>query len=181
MNEKSIKGGELGINIIGAKAIDISEALRVIAKKLENQNINWVIITSCSLALHGLKIEPRDIDIITNETGIFKISHLLYEFKLDLFKNDPSDIFDSTMSKFLINNCCIEVMCNFKVKSSADNQWHSMEKLLEYPDIIEADDIKIPVLALSRSIELYNLMGRGKDILKVQEIEQYMNQCLSLS
>ncbi len=176
VNEKSVQDHRVGVNIIGAKAIDISEALRIIARKLENQNINWVIITSCSLALQGLKIEPKDIDIITDDAGISKINHLLYEFKLDLLNNTPSDIFDSTMSKFLINNCRIEVMCNFKVKSLIDNQWYSMDKLLEESDIIETEDIKLPVLPLSRSIELYNLMGRGKDILKVQEIEQYMNQ-----
>lgn len=178
MNEESIKDNKLGINIIGEKSIGVSEALRVIARKLENENINWVIITSCSLALHGLRIEPKDIDIITNETGIFKINHLLYEFRLNLLENAPSDIFDSTMSKFLINNCCIEVMCNFKVKSRADNQWHSMNKLLEKPDTIEIEGIKLPVLSLSRSIELYRLMGREKDTLKVHQIEQYVSKKL---
>lgn len=178
MSKKFSNGGEL--TILGANGINIADALRVIARKLENQNINWVIITSCSLALHGVKIEPGDIDIITDEAGSFKINHLLYEFKLDLPQNAPSDIFDSTMSKFLINNCHIEVMYNFKVKSSTDSQWHSMDKLLEDPDIIERDDIKAPVLPLSRSIELYTLMGRAKDVHKVQAIEQYMNQSLSL-
>ncbi|MFH0898803.1 MAG: hypothetical protein V1855_04440 [bacterium] len=83
-------------------------------------------------------------------------------------------IFDSILRRFLINDRVVEVMGNLKIKSILDNNWHSMDKLLEHLDIIEVNDFKIPVLPLLRSIETYKLMGREKDVEKILKFEQHI-------
>lgn len=126
-----------------------------------------------------MKIQPTDIDILTDEDGILKINQALRNYEINPIRNAPSEFFDSLMNKFSINNVCIEVMSNFKVKSRVDNQWHNMDKLLDNPDIIKIENFKVPVLPLTKSIELYKLMGRDKDIVKIQKIEAFIKASVS--
>jgi hypothetical protein len=161
-------------DIINKIAPNIISALKTIAQKLEGQNIKWVVGASCGLALQGMDVQPDDIDIITDEDGIFKISQCLVDYEVEAPKNAPSEIFDSLLSRYLINDCVVEVMGNFKIKSIIDKKWHSMNKLIEHPDIIEIEDFKIPVIPLLRSIEIYKIMGREKDVEKLLKFEQHI-------
>ncbi len=153
------------------KFIDV---LKLVTKKMATADVRWMVFGSCGLALNGMQIQPDDIDILTDEEGILKINQALIDYKIQLPKIASSVIIDSTMGKFLLNGCSIEVMCNFKVKSQADGQWYEMSHLLEHPNIIDLDNFQIPVLPLTKSIELYRLMGRDKDIVKIQKIEAYI-------
>ncbi len=155
---------------------DITKALDIIAKKFEGKGIRWVIITSCGLALQGLDFHPKDIDILTDERGLQQINLLLNEFKLELSRHKKSALLDSIISTFVICNCRIEILCNFKVKSAKNKRWYSLNKFLEYTHNTNISETKLPCLTLAKSIELYQLMGRKKDALKVLKIEQYLHQ-----
>lgn len=153
---------------------NITGALKIIATSLECEDVNWIIVASCALALQGLDIEPVDIDIMTDKGGLLKINRALADYKISLSENNPSAIFDSTMSMFCVNNCSVEVMSNFKIKSRSDDTWHDMNNLLNYSTMIDVRDLTIPVLPLLQLIEMYTLMGRDKDMLKIEKIEQYL-------
>ncbi len=153
---------------------NITDVLKIIAKNLECEDINWVIVASCALALQGLDIEPVDIDIMTDECGLLDINMVLGDYKISLSENAPSAIFDSTMSKFCINNCSVEVMSNFKIKSRLDNKWLNMNNLLKYRNMIDLGDLVLPVLPLLQLIEMYKLMGRDKDMIKIEKIKQHL-------
>ena len=56
-------------------------------------------------------------------------------------------------------------MSNFKIKSRSGNQWHDMNNLLQYRTMIAIEDLAIPVLPLLQLSELYQLMGREKDVM----------------
>lgn len=155
--------------------LNIAGALKTIVKNLEHNDINWAVIASGALALHGLDIEPMDVDIMTDEYGLFKINRLLGNYTISLSGHNPSAIFDSTMSKFCINNCSIEVMSNFKIKSQSSDMWHDMNYLLQSCAMINLEDVKVPVLPLLQLIELYTLMGRDKDMIKIKKIEHYLS------
>ena len=157
---------------------NIISALNVIAQKLEGKNITWVVYASCGLALQGMDIQPNDIDVLADKNDMLKINDILRDYEIEPLKSAFLETLASTMTatrvKFLINNCVVEVMGGFKIKSKVDNMLYDMDKKLENPDIIEVDDFKIPVLPLLRSLELYKLMGREKDISKIPKIERYI-------
>lgn len=46
------------------KRSNIADVLTTIAKNLEHSDSNWVIIASSALALHGLDVDPTDVDIM---------------------------------------------------------------------------------------------------------------------
>ena len=155
---------------------NIISALKTIAQKLASENIKWIISTSCALALQGIKIEPKNIDIITDNKELLKINELLKCYKIESFIHNPSERFDSIMNKFLINDCDVDIMNNFKIKSKTDNIWHNMSYLLKNPTIIQIEQIKMPVISLSQALEMYELMGREKDLIKIEMIKEHLNE-----
>lgn len=165
---------EFGTKMTSKKGIstNITSVLTIIAKSLACEDITWVVISSCALALHGLDVDPSDIDIMTDESGLLTINRILGDYNIALSQSTPSTIFDSTLSKFCINNCSVEVMSNFKIKSGGT--WHEMSNLLKHRIMLDVADLKIPVLPLEQLIEMYQLMGRDKDKTKIEKIEQYL-------
>jgi hypothetical protein len=153
--------------------LHIAKALQVIATRLKGEDIRWVVITSCALALQGLDIQPEDIDILTDTTGHKKIDLILDEFKMTLPQKSS---YESVISNFLIEGRPVEVISNFKVKSAKDNHCYLADRLIEYSHNIELFDVEIPCLTLSKSIELYTWMGREKDEAKIIKIEHFLNQ-----
>jgi hypothetical protein len=151
----------------------IYQGLQTIAQTFQNENITWVIITSCGLALQGLDFQPQDIDILTDLAGIQKINTLLHEFRIELYNTQLSTQLDSILSIFEIAHCRIEVMCNFKIRTH-ENTWHATDELLEHIQIISLHDIQLPVLSLSKLLGLYKLMQRDKDKDKILKIEQHI-------
>ena len=162
------------------KTKNLINAVTMIAKKLDGKNINWAIMTGCSLALHGVDVQPTDIDILTDEDGVFKIKNFLCDYEIETIQNTPSVIFDSLMNKYMINGYIVEVIGDFKVKSALNSQWQLMNYLFENPDVIEIDNVKIPILSLLHSIELYQIMGRDKDKVKVFKIENHLKKLHNL-
>ena len=162
--------------ITDESSLNIISTIKTIAQKLENKNIQWVVTTSCALILQGIKLDPQDIDILTNKEDSIKINQILNDYKIKEFKNMTSNIFDSTLNKFLINNCIVEVMGNFNVKSRFDGKWHDLSYMLKNPNIVEIEKVRIPVLSILQSMGMYQMMGRKKDLTKVKEIEQYLKQ-----
>ncbi len=154
---------------------DILSGLLIVSQKLQEQNIRWVIGTSCGLALHGIDIKPNDIDIITDDDGAIKITNLLEEYKVEILKG-PTEVFNSTLRCFLIDNCTIEVMGHFRIKSGIDHEWHDMSYLLNDPTIINIQGFNVPVVSLLKLLEMYKIMDRDKDFDKIQKIESYIKQ-----
>lgn len=67
-------------------------------------------------------------------------------------------------------------MSNFKVKSGPNNRWYDMDYLLQHRTMIALGDHTVPVLPLEQLIELYKLMGREKDMRKIEKIEWHLIQ-----
>lgn len=58
-------------------AKDAAECLQILCARLSNQDVAWVLVGSTSLALQRVDVTPRDIDILTDEAGAYKINELL--------------------------------------------------------------------------------------------------------
>jgi len=54
--------------------------LKIIAEKLDNANILWMLIGSTNLSLQGLDILPRDLDITITHKQIKKAREIFSEY-----------------------------------------------------------------------------------------------------
>lgn len=151
----------------------IIEALRIIDQKLKDQKIKWVLVGSTSLALQGVKIKPKDIDILADKEGAFKLNELLKEYEIKPIKFSSSELFESYLGELKINEIKVEVMGNLKER--IDNKWCSLSKRL-IPKIIKIGELKIPVSSLEEQLAAYEKFGRKKDSIKIQKIKETLKR-----
>ncbi len=133
------------------------------------KGFDYVIGGSTSLALQGIKVHPKDIDIFADKENAFKINNLLKEFEVKPMKFSSSEFVKSDIGEFKINNTKVEVVGDFKIKIK--DKWISRALLSK---IIIIEGIKIPVTPLKEHIKSYEKLGRKKDIIKIKKIREVL-------
>ena len=132
-------------------------ALKIISKKLRKKKVKWVLIGSASLALQGIKIKAKDIDILTDKSGAFKINELLKEYEVRPVKISRSKIFGTKcLGKFKIKGVKVEVMGKLK-------------KRLPSQKIIKIGEMNLPVSSLKEELKACKSLKRRKDINKIKK------------
>jgi len=144
-------------------------ALKVIAQKFDKQNIKWVLVGSSSLALQGVKVNPGDIDIMTDKEGAEKINELLKEYLVRPITFGKTDRFESYYGEFNIKAIKVEVMGDFKEKIK--NRWISLEYRLKENKVIDVHGMNIPVSLLTDQLESYESSERRKDFVRTRKIK----------
>jgi hypothetical protein len=150
----------------------IQKALEIIYSKLKDKKIKWVLAGSLSLALQGVKIRPKDIDIITDKKGALLMNKLLKEYEVKPVKFQRSEFFESYFGKFKIDEVKIEIMGNLKEKRG--KRWVSFSKRLKSPDFVKIGEIKLPVSPLIDQLRSYEKSGRKKDLIKAKKIREVL-------
>jgi len=140
----------------------INKILSVIAEKL--QDINFAFIGSVNLYIQRLKVEPRDIDILTTPEGIKKIDKILDKYRTKEIYFDESDGRNSFRGFYEINGIEIEVLGNM------NNLYREID-ILDKKIHAKLNNIKLPCIALDNELEAYKKMGR---IDKVEIIEKFL-------
>jgi hypothetical protein len=150
----------------------IKEAIKLICARLRGKKIKWVLVGSTSLALQGVKIKPKDIDILTDKEGAFKIEKLFEECKVRVIpvKLSHSKLFKSYFGKFKLNDVKFEVMGDLKER--VGNKWVSFSARLKSPKIVKLEGMEIPVSPLQEQLKSYSKLGRKKDFIRVQRIKE---------
>jgi len=58
----------------------IMSALKIVSKILNEKKIPWMLIGSCNLAIQGMDLNPRDIDICVDKVNFNEIKRLFSNF-----------------------------------------------------------------------------------------------------
>jgi hypothetical protein len=148
----------------------IIKALKIINQKLKGKKIKWVLVGSTSLALQGVKIRPKDIDILIDKKDISKVGELFKRYEVKPIKFSRSEFFESYIGEFGIGGVKVEVMANLKEKIG--ERWASFSGRLINPRIIEIGRMKIPVSPLKEQLKSYQKLNRKKDLIRVQKIKE---------
>jgi predicted nucleotidyltransferase len=154
----------------------LKEAIKLICARLRGKKIKWVLVGSVSLALQGVKIKPKDIDILTDKKGAFQIEKLFEKHKIQVFpvKLSHSKLFKSYFGKFKLNDVKFEVMGDLKEKTG--NKWVSFSARLKSPKTVKFEGMKIPVSSLQEQLRSYSKLGRKKDIIRVKKIKEALKE-----
>jgi len=91
--------------MVNKKLID---ALKQIARDLSTHKIKWVLVGSLSLALQGVRIDPKDIDILTDKEGALKLNKIWEKYKIKNVEFGETDRFRSYFGKFKIKVACFK-------------------------------------------------------------------------
>lgn len=131
-------------------------ALKILIERLKD--VDFALIGTFNLSIQGIDMSPNDLDILTEEAGIYKIG----------------EIFDSPIVQansgpwkevgFMIGD--VEVQAT----SVADNPLRPMD-FKKHIILIEKEGVQIPCMSLESELDFYKKAGREKDKLKVGLIE----------
>ena len=160
--------------MVNKKLID---ALKQIARDLSTHKIKWVLVGSLSLALQGVRIDPKDIDILTDKEGALKLNKIWEKYKIKNVEFGETDRFRSYFGKFRIKDIEVEVMGDLEEK--LEGKWFSLAKRLESPKFIDVNGVKVPVSSLEDQLWFYERSDRPKDIQRAQKIREAMKRKLS--
>ncbi|MGV8087056.1 MAG: nucleotidyltransferase domain-containing protein [Candidatus Woesearchaeota archaeon] len=141
-------------------------ALKKIVEKFKNKNINWVLTGSTSLAIQGVDVKAKDIDILTDVENADKIAELLKEYVIEPMNYKTSEHFKSYYGKFKISEVEVEVMADLEKKYN--NKWIKSERP-RIKLIKRFEDMTLPLLELQEECEAYILMGREDKANKILE------------
>jgi hypothetical protein len=60
---------------------DFKDAIKIIHEKLEKNNIKWALIGSTNMAIQGIDVKPRDLDIIVQLKDLSKMQEIFSGYK----------------------------------------------------------------------------------------------------
>jgi hypothetical protein len=143
------------------------DALRIITKKFSEHNLNWVLIGSTALAIHGVDVDVRDIDIKTDQESINKIGELLNEYAIETVHYKESEKFKSIYGLFNISGVQVEIFTDLECKT--DGEW---EKIPNFDKVVikKCEEMNIPLIDLHEEYEAYKKLGRIDKANKILEI-----------
>lgn len=148
----------------------ILEALQVLVNRLKGTPIKWVLAGSASLALQGVKVEPGDIDILTDRDGAYGIADLLKTHETKPMKFRSGKWSRSYFGEFEIRGVKIEVMGDLEERIGSI--WVSLSDRLVSPKLVQIDSIDIPVSSLEAQLKSYRLSKRKQDKIRSQKIQE---------
>lgn len=141
---------------------NIDKTLKILSRELSG--LNYSLIGSANLYVLGLPVEPRDIDIMTNEKTIYEIENRLKMYQDQPIYFDRTEGRNSYRGFFTINNIEVEVLGN------VNNLCRPLD-MLNHKNKIKFEDFEIYIMPLKEELKTYEKMER---LDKVEIINKYL-------
>ena len=143
------------------------KVLRILAKRLSPVKF-WVVVGSTNLAMQGVDVVPKDIDILADKEGAYAIGAALSEYVVLSVAFRENEFFKSHFGRFIINGIEVEIMGDRVSKNPGGDTWGETKG---YPAkmLFDIDGMKIPVLSLEQEYEAYIHLGRKEKAEKIIE------------
>lgn len=133
------------------------DALKIFIQK--TKKIDCSLLGSFNLYLQGIDIVPHDLDFITDDDGIKKISDI---FKSNIVKKNG--YFETA---FIFNNIDIHIVSN-----ENNNLREPFRNNIVWIDI---KGVRVPCQSLESELRFYKKINRQKDLGKVELIEKKLS------
>jgi len=146
------------------------EVFKIIYEKLKENEINWAVIGSTNMKLQGMKVKPRDLDIIIHLKDLVKMKDIFSEYEVSPI----------TKLKPIVNSAW-EIILNIKdveVQFLGEKEGGVYDRKLIEENLvyINIDRLKIPCFKLEIDARAYEQTGR---IEKAKLIRNFLGSKLS--
>ena len=136
-------------------------ALRVIARRLEGQAIDWAVTGSCGFALQGLDVAVHDIDLQTDGPGAYAIERALADKSSRKVAYSAAERIRSHFGTLEIDGVKVEIMGGIQ-KRLGDGTWEAPVDIRLHQRWVAIGDVRIPVLSLEYEYMAYLALGRAE-------------------
>ncbi len=150
----------------------VGEALAVLFKAADPLPVRWLIAGSCGLALQGVDVAPRDIDVLTDDAGARTIHAALSEFEKRPLVRKGGEPSAPLVGCVEMHGIEVEILGD--LQPGVDSVWVRRQGLK--PERVIFDGMSFPALPLEDALAAYRAMGRKKDHGKVAKIEAVLER-----
>ncbi|WP_299428697.1 hypothetical protein [uncultured Meiothermus sp.] len=138
----------------------ILQVLRVICPILNDARVDWAVSGSLALALHGLPVAPKDIDLLTDRVGAEQMAQLLSEYLV----YPPGmhlgvRLVRSYMAQYRIRDIVVEVMGNLEFQT-LNGRWNPGPDFRLKQLRTDYLGLSIPIVSLEYLLEFYTQLQR---------------------
>jgi len=134
------------------------EVIQLLLDRIDD-DIPWVLTGSTAFALRGIPVGLNDIDIQSDQSGIYAIEQKLEDYIVTPVEYTVSDTIKSHFGSLEINGIEVELMGDIQHRK-ADGSWTDPNNWAELITTITVNNLDIPVLSLQHEYEAYKQMGR---------------------
>lgn len=148
-----------------------AKALKIVAKRMRDNNITWAVIGSGALALQGMDIKPNDLDISVNVRDLKKI----HELFADHCATEVKEI------ETLSGKQAWDVLATIEgIETQFCGEEETDDKAIWFNRVaaglintIDIDGVRIPCISLPAAIEAYKELHR---LQKAELIQVFLDK-----
>ncbi|UCH57384.1 MAG: hypothetical protein JSV18_00200 [Candidatus Bathyarchaeota archaeon] len=145
------------------------KALRKLTERLKDTGIRWAITGSLNHALQGLHLRPRDIDIKTDEQGVYAIERFFMDCVTQGVGFKESGSVRSHFGELTIEGVKVEIMGNVEIQTR-DGRWESPAEHETHIRFIEVEGMDVPVFSLEHEHRFSLMLGREERAKLLEEL-----------
>ena len=134
-------------------------ALQTLSSRLADSSTDWAIGASCSLALHGIDVDPHDIDLDSSATGAYRIEQQCRDLLARPVQFVASPQIRSHWGALAIDGIQVELIGDFQVLRG-DGSWAPPPDVRQLREFVTLDDLRLPVMPLAYVRGAYCLLGK---------------------
>jgi len=150
--------------------VKIIDVLVRIAKKFNENDIDWAVGASLLLYFHDIVKEPHDIDIVIDKKDEAIVQKIMNELGNEKKSKDVKNYRTGVFHKFNIDNIEIDIIGEFIIILENEEYLHPFP--IKNKEYILIDNTKIHLDSLLNWVNTYNAMGDPKK--RVSLIERYL-------
>jgi len=140
------------------------DAIKIIRKRLDGNQIRWALVGSANMKLQGMKTEPRDLDIVVQYKDLQKVSGIFSDYSASAVKELESLTDKPAWEvKARINGAEVQFI-------AGDEKDVYVSKLLANKiTYVKLDGVDIPCFTLEAESQAYAETNRGHKARLIQE------------
>jgi hypothetical protein len=140
-------------------------AIEKVAGALRSEGAKWLLGGSCGLLLRGIPIQrnPRDLDFYFDADSEIMVYHALHGYAIDKPQYSQTDIYESTLSHYQLENIIVEGVGSFRViamESHYTVETAYMDK--HFPFYEHIGNERIPLIPLAHEL-VFNILRKRPD------------------
>lgn len=136
---------------------ELRAVIRLLCERLDG--VTWALTGSLGMAVQGVPLTPRDMDVQTDGVGAYEIERRLAEFVTRPVCFSAAERVRSHFGACLVHGVRVEVMGDLE-KRRADGVWEPPPDLVRLIRYAILDGLHVPVLDLEYEAQAYTTLGR---------------------
>ncbi|MCC6455102.1 MAG: hypothetical protein IT328_09185 [Caldilineaceae bacterium] len=147
---------------------ELLSALRALAVRLKRQPVNWAITASCGLALQGVPVSVRDVDLATDRSGAYRLAQLFAPEMTRPVQLSSVKTVQSHYGAFVLEGYTFEII-GASQYPRANGGWDAPLDFTPHKHFVRVDEMSLPVLTLEFEYENYVRLGRAEKVKLLAE------------